>query len=76
MPGVNVCWPIYGGRSRELERARVLRRDALAFGIPAIDDALKVGGLKFGALHEVVEAGPAAGHAALASLFTAGMSLD
>jgi protein ImuA len=55
-----------------VERARVLRRDALAFGIPAIDDHLKVGGLKFGALHEVVEAGPAAGHAALASLFTAG----
>jgi protein ImuA len=55
-----------------IERARALRRDVLAFGIPDIDRHLPAGGLKLGAVHEVMEAGPAADHAALASLFAAG----
>ena len=53
-------------------RERTKRSEALAFGIPAVDGHLPAGGLKLGALHEVIEAGPVADHAALASLFTAG----
>src|SRR4051812_5485043 len=56
----------------KVERGRTLRLDALAFGVPSIDGHLPAGGLKLGAVHEVKEAGPAAEHAALASLFTAG----
>jgi protein ImuA len=55
-----------------IERGRALRRDALPFGMPDIDRHLPAGGLKLGAVHEVLEAGPAADHAALASLFVAG----
>ncbi|ACL60001.1 ImuA family protein [Methylobacterium nodulans] len=70
------------GRERQLaalrERIGGLERDAqarpvLPVGIPAIDRHLPGGGLRLGALHEVVEAGPAAGHAALAALFVGGL---
>jgi protein ImuA len=55
-----------------IERGRALRRDALAFGIRDVDEHLPAGGLKLGSIHEVMEAGSAAEHAALASLFVAG----
>lgn len=61
---------------RELERmeshgSREL--GALPFGIPATDERLPGGGLPLGHLHEVIEGGPAAEYASLASLFTAGI---
>ncbi|MFE1598543.1 ImuA family protein [Methylobacterium sp. ID0610] len=48
-------------------------RPALPLGIDAVDRHLPGGGLRLGALHEVVEAGPSAGHAALAALFAGGL---
>lgn len=61
-------------RIERIELGGRLRTDALAFGLPAIDDHLPGGGLRLGALHEVSEAGPpAAEHAALASLFVTGI---
>ncbi|ACA18839.1 conserved hypothetical protein [Methylobacterium sp. 4-46] len=72
------------GREQRLaalrERIGGLERDAgagarppLPFGIPAIDRHLPGGGLRRAALHEVVETGPSAGHAALAALFVGGL---
>jgi protein ImuA len=49
-------------------------RKTLPFGIVAVDDHLPGGGLARGALHEVVEAGPAAEFAGSATLFTAGIA--
>jgi protein ImuA len=49
-------------------------RVPLPFGIAAVDDHLPGGGLARGALHEVVEAGPAAEFAGSATLFTAGIA--
>lgn len=49
-------------------------RPPLPFGIAAVDDHLPGGGLARGALHEVVEAGPAAEFAGSATLFTAGVA--
>jgi protein ImuA len=46
---------------------------ALPFGIEAIDEHLPGGGLCLGHLHEVIEAGPASEHAAIASIFAAGI---
>jgi protein ImuA len=46
---------------------------ALPFGIKAIDENLPGGGLCLGHLHEVMEAGPAGEHAAIASIFAAGI---
>jgi protein ImuA len=46
----------------------------LPFGIAAVDNHLPGGGLVRGALHEVVEAGPAAEFAGSATLFTAGIA--
>lgn len=54
-----------------LERRRVRDRPALPFGVEPVDRHLPDGGLRTGALHEVGEAGLAAGHAALAALFCA-----
>ena len=45
----------------------------LPFGIEAIDEHLPGGGLCLGHLHEVIEAGPASEHAAIASIFAAGI---
>jgi protein ImuA len=42
-------------------------------GIPTIDQALPGGGLRLGALHETVSAGPGIEHAAAATLFIAGI---
>ncbi len=49
------------------------RRATLPFGIGPVDQHLPAGGLALGALHEVVEAGPAAEFAGAATLFTAGI---
>jgi hypothetical protein len=46
---------------------------ALPFGIEAVDGHLPGGGLCLGHLHEVTEAGPASEHAAIASIFVAGI---
>jgi protein ImuA len=45
----------------------------LPFGIEAVDEHLPGGGLCLGHLHEVIEAGPASEHAAIASIFAAGI---
>lgn len=57
----------------DLARSHVARRPALPFGVPGLDGHLHGGGVRCGALHEVGEAGAAAGYAALAALFTAAM---
>jgi protein ImuA len=49
------------------------RGDVLPFGVGCVDEALPGGGLARGELHEVIEGGPAAEYAAVASLFTAGI---
>jgi protein ImuA len=49
------------------------RNDVLPFGIEALDTALPGGGLARGALHEVIEGGPASDFAAVATLFAAGI---
>ncbi len=46
---------------------------SIAFGHPAIDQALPGGGLTLGALHEAASAGPDTEHAAAATLFIAGI---
>src|SRR3712207_8886839 len=60
-------------------RARIARvesgvrdRKALPFGVAALDRHLPGGGLALGHLHDVLEAGGAAEHAARAKLFVAG----
>jgi protein ImuA len=53
---------------------QVRDRPALPFGIRPLDEHLPAGGLALGALHEVVEAGPAAEFAGAATLFTAGIA--
>jgi protein ImuA len=59
-------------RKRLDSRGR-LRKDVLPFGIPAVDRHLS-GGLPLSALHEVVEASPAAEFAGSATLFLAGIA--
>jgi protein ImuA len=62
---------------RLLERAEQHRRAEGApvpFGIAAIDDALPHRGLARGRLHDVIEGGPASEHAAVATLFAAGIA--
>ncbi|WP_457091105.1 ImuA family protein [Microvirga sp. P5_D2] len=61
---------------RQIERLEgsARTRVPLPFGIAAVDDHLPGGGLARGALHEVVEAGPAAEFAGSATLFTAGIA--
>ena len=61
---------------RQIERleSTAQARPPLPFGIAAVDDHLPGGGLARGALHEVVEAGPAAEFAGSATLFTAGIA--
>ncbi len=61
-------------RIERLERNRPQASDVLAFEVPEVDARLPGGGLRLGALHEVSEVGPpAAEHAALATLFVAGL---
>jgi protein ImuA len=50
------------------------QRPTLPFGIYTLDQHLPNEGLALGALHEVVEAGPAAEFAGAATLFTAGIA--
>ena len=49
------------------------RRPVVPFGVPGLDRCLPGGGLALGALHEVVESGPAAEFAGAATLFVAGI---
>lgn len=49
-----------------------VRRPAIAFGIPPIDDRLPEGGLARGALHEVAGTGPDLRHGTAAALLVAG----
>jgi protein ImuA len=46
----------------------------LPFGVTVIDDRLPGGGLQRGYLHEIIEGGPAGEFAAIATLFTAGVT--
>ncbi|WP_114186904.1 ImuA family protein [Microvirga aerophila] len=61
---------------RQIERLEggAQARAPLPFGIAGLDDHLPGGGLARGALHEAVEAGPAAEFAGSATLFTAGIA--
>ena len=61
---------------RVLERAEThgrAERAVLPFGVSELDEHLPGGGLALGHLHEVIEAGPASGYAALATLFVGGI---
>jgi protein ImuA len=61
---------------RQVERldGRLRQRPVLPFGVPDLDRCLPGGGLALGALHEVVESGPAAEFAGAATLFVAGIA--
>lgn len=62
---------------RSLERMEAHGRPervVLPFGVGAIDERLPGGGLERGHLHEVIEGGPAGEHAAVATLFAAGIA--
>lgn len=48
-------------------------RGVLPFGVPCMDERLPGGGLARGALHEIIEGGPAGEFAAVATLFAAGI---
>jgi protein ImuA len=50
------------------------RRRLLPFGVPPVDEHLPGQGLARGALHEIIEAGPASEFAGAATLFTAGIA--
>ena len=50
------------------------RRQPLPFGVPPVDEHLPGHGLARGALHEIIEAGPASEFAGAATLFTAGIA--
>ena len=50
------------------------RRPTLPFGVTVLDQHLTGGGLALGALHEVLEGGPAAEFAGAATLFVAGIA--
>jgi protein ImuA len=60
-------------RIRQVERAGRPAPTALPFGVAALDHWLPEGGLRLGALHEVRGGGGAAGQAAAAVLFVAGI---
>src|ERR1700682_2744247 len=49
------------------------RNDVLPFGVPCVDEHLPCGALARGALHEIIEGGPAGEYAAVATLFAAGI---
>jgi len=61
---------------RQIERldGGLRHRPVVPFGVPALDRGLPGGGLALGALHEVVESGPAAEFAGAATLFIAGIA--
>jgi protein ImuA len=72
----SVTSPTVAELRRQIERLEgsTQRRAPLPFGIAAVDDQLPGRGLARGALHEIVEAGPAAEFAGSATLFTAGIA--
>ncbi|MPR05610.1 ImuA family protein [Microvirga tunisiensis] len=61
---------------RQIERLEggSRRRKPLPFGVSSFDGHLPGGGLPLGALHEVIEAGPASEFAGTATLFVAGIA--
>jgi protein ImuA len=60
-------------RLERMETHGLASLGVLPFGVPPIDRHLPNGGLTLGHLHEVIEAGPAAEYAGVASLFVAGI---
>ncbi|QFU16578.1 ImuA family protein [Microvirga thermotolerans] len=50
------------------------RRATVPFGVGALDTHVPGGGITLGALHEIIESGPAAEFAGAATLFTAGIA--
>lgn len=62
-------------RIARIERSHARHKEdrMLAFGIPAIDQALPGGGIRLGALHEAASNGADTEHAAAATLFAAGI---
>src|SRR4051812_44328003 len=60
-------------RITHLERSSRRTCVTLPFGIPALDDHLPADGVPLGLLHEIVEDGAGADHAATARLFVAGI---
>ena len=67
---------VFADLRRQVERldGGFRHRPVASFGVPALDRALPGGGLALGALHEVVENGPAAEFAGAATLFVAGIA--
>jgi len=57
-----------------LEGGSFRRREALPFGLEAVDSVLGAGGLRLDALHEVAGASPGMGDDAAATLFMAGIA--
>jgi protein ImuA len=79
-PALSAVPPIASATVAELRRqierleGSAQTRKPLPFGIAAVDDHLPGRGLARGALHEIVEAGPAAEFAGSATLFAAGIA--
>lgn len=67
---------VFADLRRQVERldCGFRHRPVAPFGVPALDRCLPGGGLALGALHEVVENGPAAEFAGAATLFIAGIA--
>ena len=59
---------------RGIEGGSYRRREALPFGIDAVDGALATTGLRLDALHEIAGASPSMGDDAAATLFMAGIA--
>src|SRR5215213_4783031 len=67
---------VLAGLRQQIERldGGFRHRPVVPFGVPALDLCLPGGGLALGALHEVVESGPAAEFAGATPLFVAGIA--
>jgi len=67
---------VLAGLRQQIERldGGFRHRPVVPFGVPALDLCLPGGGLALGALHEVVESGPAAEFAGAATLFIGGIA--
>src|SRR5215204_4077380 len=72
MPGATSLCPSCASALVRLE-GRGRSRKALPFGVRAVDCHLPGGGLALNSLHEVMETGAASEHAAVATLFIAGI---
>jgi len=67
---------VIDGLRRQIEQlgGALRSRQSLPFGVPALDRHLPGKGLALGALHEVIEGGPASEFAGAATLFVAGLA--